>query len=70
MFNSREKLTIFRDYTRTRQEQVDSLTLVQSFTDPLQSVESIFRLLHCKYVTIVDVTFKTPNYIDTKKYGN
>jgi hypothetical protein len=70
IFNSKEKIIIFRDYTRTKKEQVDSLTLVQSFTDPAQSVESIFRLLQCKYVTIVDVTFKTPNYIDTKKYGN
>ena len=69
-YNIREKLTIFRDYTRTKEQQIDSLTLIESFTDPAQSVNSINRLLHSKYVTIVNVIFKNANYIDPKKHGN
>ena len=70
VYNQKEKIDIFRDYTRTKKQQEDSLTLIQSFTDPAQSVNSIYRLLHTKYVTIIDVTFKNSNYIDTKDYGN
>lgn len=70
ILNQKENITIFRDYTRTRQQQEDSLTLIESFTDPEQSVNSVFRLLSTKYVTIIDITFKNANYIDPKKHGN
>lgn len=53
-----ERIPIFKDYTKTLQEQKDILPLITCFTEPDQSVNSIYRLLHTKYVTIIDIEFK------------
>lgn len=56
-YSNTEYYKIFKDYTRTKQEQEDAFTLITSFLNPEQSVDSIYRLLHTKYVTIIDITF-------------
>jgi len=51
-------ITIFRDYTITKEEQLNRYNLVDIGRTPFHSVNSIYRLLHTKYVTVVEVKFK------------
>ncbi len=51
-------VTIYRDYTITKEEQLNRYNLVDIGRTPLHSMNSIYRLLHTKYVTIVEVKFK------------
>jgi len=50
-------ITIFRDYTVTKEEQLNRYNLVDIGRTPLHSINSIYRLLHTRYVTIVEVKF-------------
>jgi len=49
--------TIFRDYTCTKEEQLHRYNLVDIGRVPIHSINSIFRLLHTKYITIVEIKF-------------
>lgn len=57
----RNKITLFKDYTSTREEQIDKYSLLDIGSNPLYSVNSIYRLLHTKYVTVVEVKFNNIN---------
>lgn len=59
-YSSIEKFSLFRNYTRTKKEQEEDFTLIQSFINPRDSVDSIYRLIQTKYVTVISVTFNNP----------
>lgn len=52
------KYILFKDYTTTRQKQEENFSLVKTFTNPADSVQSIYRLLQTKYITVIDIEFK------------
>lgn len=52
------KFILFKDYTTTRQKQEENFSLVKAFTNPADSVQSIYRLLQTKYITVIDIEFK------------
>lgn len=56
-----QKILLYKDYTKSKLEQEHDFTLVSSFTNPTMSINSIFRLLQTKYVTLVAVTFTNNN---------
>lgn len=49
---------LFKDYTVDREEQCANFSLIQSFINPADSVDSIYRLIQRKYVTVIDIEFK------------
>jgi hypothetical protein len=53
-----EKVSIFRDYTTTLTKQQENYAFVKGFHSPDESIDSIYRLLQRKYITIVSLTFK------------
>lgn len=52
------KYVLFKDYTTTRQKQEENFSLVKTFTKPYDSIQSIYRLLQTKYITVIDIEFK------------
>lgn len=56
-----ETTTAFRDYTKTKAEQLVTLTQGNMCFNPHQSIDSVYRLLHTKFVTVVDITFNNNN---------
>jgi len=56
-----ETITLFRDYTCSKEEQLHKYNLVDIGRAPIHSINSIYRLLHTKYVTIVEVKFNNIN---------
>lgn len=54
-------IKLYKDYTLTKEEQILKYSLVETGKELTQSINSIFRLLHTKYVTIVEVKFKNIN---------
>lgn len=56
-----EQITLYKDYTATREEQINKYSLLDIGSNPLYSVNSIYRLLHTKYVTIVEIKFNNIN---------
>jgi len=48
---------LFKDYTVDKKEQCANFSLIQSFINPADSVDSIYRLIQRKYVTIIGIEF-------------
>lgn len=59
--NTRYSITktylLFKNYTVSKKVQCENFSLVQSFTDPADSVNSIYRLIQRQYVTVLDLEF-------------
>lgn len=54
---TRQELFIYRDYTTTIPEQKNRFALVRQFTTAYESIMSVYRLLHNKYVTVISIEF-------------
>lgn len=57
----RNNIVLYKDYTLSKEEQINKFCYVEMGKEPYHSVNSIFRLLHTKYVTIVEVKFNNIN---------
>jgi hypothetical protein len=49
--------SLFKDYTVDKATQCNNFALIQSFINPADSVDSIYRLIQRKYVTVIDIEF-------------
>ena len=56
-YSRKEEIILFKDYTRSKEEQIKDYTLVPTCLTPNRSVDSVYRLLQTKYVTIVAIHF-------------
>lgn len=48
---------LFKDYTVDKKQQCENFSLIQSFTNPADSVNSIYRLIQRKFVTVISIEF-------------
>ena len=56
-YSTIETYRLFKDYTVTKAKQCENFSAVQAFINPADSVDSIYRLLQRKYVTVVSVEY-------------
>lgn len=58
-YQTKTKYKVFRNYTKTVEEQKNMFAFIQTGITPEESINSIYRLLHSKYVTVVEISYKS-----------